>query len=530
MTGIILRKGTKAYFDENPPKDGELVFCIDTDEIGSSQGSEVQWQEWDYQTPDEILTTGATTGMTVPTAEYGADGDKYNYSENGTLHEYKKESGSWREIEYGTSSEYVQNTFSTDKNLLLGQRGDFHMGVGYVPSFANDIATKGYLASKQSGVGGSGTIKLDGSVSEMDIGYTAVNDGDILTKNALLQGDLQYYVPPFDPLFVGALWNDDGTPRISTINGLKTVTVPSVASNGSSAGIYDNGEVIFLSRAPNLMVTDFSGRILEETTFPPNGFDWWDNSCGATSDGYFYASKYLQSTNPNESHICKLNSNLEILETYIEPLSNGDGSRVSSFSVFENILVVSYPGTNNRDGMVILLDKNNLSLIREINHPNSVSAKQFGSSSCMNANYIFTFCSEEKRIYILTHLGAQVGALDLPTWGCTMACTTNTLIVMYSGDIFYFDLRNGIEGLTPEINITSGGHDERIFIEDNTHYLADHNNTSVTSVDLNTYIVSELLVPSKVSKYNFDDITKLSGSMFATINHSSEALNFMRVQ
>lgn len=216
MTGIILRKGTKEYFEANLPEEGELVYTTDTNEMGTIKDGSVSWQVWDYDVPHQTLSSG--TG--APSTNDGSvDGDKYIFNEDiGAeiiIREYKKEGGAWVEIIWGEMMDWITETFDLGENNYLGQRADLHMDVGYVPTEPLDIATKGYFDTEVSAAGG---YKLDGT-SSMDVGYTAVEDGDVLTKNTLLQGDMNYLVPLGDPNSSGALYSDNGTLRISTGGG-----------------------------------------------------------------------------------------------------------------------------------------------------------------------------------------------------------------------------------------------------------------------------------------------------------------------
>lgn len=212
LTGILLRTSSKAYFDVNPPQEGEIVYTYETDEIGILNGDQIIWQNWDLLVPYTILTRGNF----IPVDSYGQNGDKYIFTEtigsNIVIREYKKANGTWTEISWGATLEWILASFEQDINDFLGQRNDFLMSTGYVPLLEYDIAIKSYLDSK---IAGSGFVPLNGS-SGMDVGYKAVQSGDVMTGNAFLQGDINYSVPKTDPRVLGALWYNNGVLAIST--------------------------------------------------------------------------------------------------------------------------------------------------------------------------------------------------------------------------------------------------------------------------------------------------------------------------
>lgn len=225
MTGIILRKGIKTYFDITPPVEGEIVFATDTNEIGILSGTEIIWQEWGLVAPNETLSSG----YTFPDNSNGLDGDKYVYLEDIggviTIREFKKATGTWQEIHWGETLEWVVANLEPDRNEFVGQRGDYKMDSNFVPILDNDIATKEYFDGQGLGSGPSEYLKVFGD-GIMDSGYVVVDDLDFMTLGSLLQGDLSYMLPTTEPQVPGAIWNNNGVLVFSTYSGALPLTPP----------------------------------------------------------------------------------------------------------------------------------------------------------------------------------------------------------------------------------------------------------------------------------------------------------------
>lgn len=217
MTGILLRKNTKAFFTSNPPLEGELVYAEDTDEIGSLSGTEVIWQLWDAGFPDQF----AYIGDTIPDNSFGEDGRRYIYKDNinSIINEYVKDNGAWRLLTPGVTGSWLTaniepNFHSAEAFPYLGKYS-LTMSDGFTTSASNDVVTKGYIDSVP---GITGNIKINGS-NEFDAGYVPTLDDDVVTLGYLMSGEGKLLLSEVDPAIEGVLWNDNGTLSISTVGG-----------------------------------------------------------------------------------------------------------------------------------------------------------------------------------------------------------------------------------------------------------------------------------------------------------------------
>jgi len=214
-TGIILRSGEKLSFTYNVLKENELVFATDTKEIGFLVNGEIHWQEWDSWRVSNYVHFGDDE----PTDDIGTDGDVFVFGER----EFKKENGSWREIKWGVSDEQwlednlEPNFHSSDKFPYIGKYS-YSMVDGYYPQDDLDVATKEYLDDCVEEAGVDKYFKLDGS-TEFEVDYTPQEDQDVATQSYLESGVL-LKLPSYPPCVEGALWNDNGTLRLSKCEGI----------------------------------------------------------------------------------------------------------------------------------------------------------------------------------------------------------------------------------------------------------------------------------------------------------------------
>lgn len=214
-TGILLRKQTKYELTQEPPISGEIVLASDTNEIGMLLNGEIFWQEWNENfTPPFLLT-----GWKLPEDSQFSESDKYiRVWHNGVfpqITEFKKENDKWRELAEGVSENWVvdniEPNFHNISNFPYLGKYSLTMNPDYTPTEQLDISTLGYVLSKVQG----SKIRIDGKNS-MDSGYQAVLDGDVVTANNLLSGNLEVIVPNYNHEIIGGVWNDGGILRISS--------------------------------------------------------------------------------------------------------------------------------------------------------------------------------------------------------------------------------------------------------------------------------------------------------------------------
>ena len=217
-TGILLRKDNKqAFVGEFVPQEGEMVFAHDTFQLGFTLEGETYWQTWD----DTLLYTHyLTSGEDLPDPSLGETGDKYIQviDNNSTIElvEFRKLNGVWEKLIKGASQQFLDD-FEVDDHTedLYPYLGKYSlkMKAGYIPTEDLDIATQNYLNS----VGGTGFITTNGLVPFAP-GYDPQSDGDIITPNFMLSGDVEIVIPTTMPCVLGggALWNDAGVIKFST--------------------------------------------------------------------------------------------------------------------------------------------------------------------------------------------------------------------------------------------------------------------------------------------------------------------------
>ena len=213
-TGILLRKDYKVNFTD--VREGELVFAIGTDEVGMLIRGELYWQNWVNITSSSNYLY---TGDNLPDNSLGENSDKYIQTKDvgGSIQliEFIKETGVWRELQNGVitldwAEVNLEKNIHDETYPYLGKY-TYSMSDGYIPTDNLDIATNGYMGNINID---PNLIRLDGS-TPMNSDYIPVLEGDVITPNHLLSGNIEIIVPIVDPDVEGAVWNDNGILRIS---------------------------------------------------------------------------------------------------------------------------------------------------------------------------------------------------------------------------------------------------------------------------------------------------------------------------
>jgi len=58
LTGVIQRRNSKAFLIQNPPRVGEIVYSLDTDEYGSLQNGSLIWRKFNESVSSVVGKTG----------------------------------------------------------------------------------------------------------------------------------------------------------------------------------------------------------------------------------------------------------------------------------------------------------------------------------------------------------------------------------------------------------------------------------------------------------------------------------------
>lgn len=381
MKGVKLKAKLRADLTISEVTQGGIGYSTDTNELVANEYGILKFR------PVKIIgETRVGKGNLLPFAS--SPGDLFLSTEIGENRDsFGMDAGVWKTRFEGYSEEYITNHFEPrvdepTPDDYVKRDGSTPLDANYDLSSGDSVVSKAFIDALVSDT--SDYIKTDGT-KPMDNGYEPQSENDVVTYEFLSTGKY-VMVPPTSAIVLDAIWNDNGTPRISDTIMNWLVYTPTQPIHDIK--IYDERLFGFINDIAAMTMGlyeidtgDGSQTLLHTFNFIVN--DWaWD-----IYDNKFYFCAYTHDLPSRGIYSFNMNTFAQVNFTQISY------DNAWNLQANEGVVITSF-GFEGVSGLVTLHDASTLSLKKEISSPNPIAGNRF----CMNG--VFSKNIYDGKIYI----------------------------------------------------------------------------------------------------------------------------------